>query len=149
MVDGDCAPTGPNTHAHYDGAGHFECGIWARVDLMKNILDYFGVTPTGPGTDVSGGDSRNALSQAAPNPFNPATRIAFSVKEAGPVRIEVYNVSGRIVRTLLDAELEAGADGYVVWDGADDRGNQCASGVYFYRIEAPGFAASRKMVMLR
>jgi hypothetical protein len=65
------------------------------------------------------------------------------------VTIEVYNVAGRVVRTLLDTEVDAGASGYVVWDGTSDSGDRCASGVYFYRIAAPGFATSRKMVMLK
>jgi len=53
------------------------------------------------------------------------------------------------VRTLLDVEVEAGAAGYVVWDGTDRGGEQCASGVYFYRIAAPGFTESHKMIMLK
>jgi hypothetical protein len=149
MVDGDCALTGPNTHAYYDGAGHFMSGIEARADLMKNILEYFELTAGGPGTDVVDGGYKNVLAHAAPNPFNPVTKIAYSVKEAGPVTIEVYNIAGRVVRTLLDTELEAGTDGYVVWDGTNDLGERCASGVYFYRITAPDFSASRKMVMLK
>jgi hypothetical protein len=91
----------------------------------------------------------NRLSHASPNPFNPATRIAYSVKDAGPVAIEVYNVAGKVVRTLLDAELEAGAKGEIAWDGADDLGEKCASGVYFYRISAPGYNETKKMIMLK
>jgi hypothetical protein len=96
---------------------------------------------------VSGG--KNELSNAYPNPFNPVTKIAYSVKEAGPVSIEVFNVAGRVVRTLLDTEVDAGASGYVVWDGMNDGGEKCASGVYFYRIAAPGFTESHKMIMLK
>jgi hypothetical protein len=149
MVDGDCVATGPFTHAYYDGSGHFMTGVHARADLMDAIMDYFGQAATGPGTGVPEGALKNVLSHAAPNPFNPVTKIAYSVKEAGPVTIEVYNVAGRVVRTLLDTELEAGTDGYVTWDGTNDRGERCASGVYFYRIQAPDFSASRKMVMLK
>jgi hypothetical protein len=150
MVDGDCAPTGPNTHAYYEPVtNYFVPGTPARADLMENILDFFGLPPTVPGTGVPDGGSRNSLAQAAPNPFNPVTKIAFSVREAGPVTIEIHNVAGRVVRTILDEELEAGTDGYVTWDGTNDRGERCASGVYFYRIRAPGFVASRKMVMLK
>jgi flagellar hook assembly protein FlgD len=116
--------------------------------MMENIMEYFGKTAGGPGTGVVEG-VKNELSHAHPNPFNPVTRIAYSVKEEGPVTIEVYNVAGRVVRTLLDAEVDAGASGYVVWDGTNDGGEKCASGVYFYRIAAPGFATSRKMVMLK
>ncbi len=129
--------------------GYFATGMEDRADLMGNIMDYFGRIPSGPGTGVVDGGLKNALSNAYPNPFNPVTKIAYSVKEAGPVSIEVYNVAGRVVRTLLNTQLDAGASGYVVWDGADDNGEKCASGVYFYRIAAPGFATSRKMVMLK
>jgi hypothetical protein len=128
--------------------GYYETGMEDRANLMGNIMDYFGTLPDGPGTGVVSG-VRNELSHAHPNPFNPMTRIAYSVKEAGPVTIEVYNVAGRVVRTLLDTEVDAGSAGYVVWDGTSDSGDRCASGVYFYRIAAPGFATSRKMVMLK
>jgi hypothetical protein len=130
-------------------SGYYETGIWDRSNLMQNIMNYFALPPDGPGTGVVGASARNELSHAYPNPFNPQTRIAYSVKESGPVLIEVYNVSGRVVRTLLESEMDAGASGYVVWDGTDDAGERCASGVYFYRIAAPGFSTSRKMVMLK
>ena len=129
--------------------GYFNTGIEDRVDLLSNIMDYFGKTPTGPGTGIAAGGFRNELSFAHPNPFNPVTKIAYSVKEAGPVTIEVYNVAGKVVKTLLDTEIEAGAAGYVVWDGRAESGERCASGVYFYRIAAPGFTTSRKMIMLK
>jgi hypothetical protein len=129
--------------------GYYETGIRDRSNLVGNILNYFGRPPEGPGTGVADGSVKNELSYAFPNPFNPTTRIAYSVKEAGPVSIEVYNVAGRVVRRLLEEELDAGSSGYVVWDGTDDAGERCASGVYFYRIAAPGFSTSRKMVMLK
>jgi flagellar hook assembly protein FlgD len=98
---------------------------------------------------VVAGSVRNELSHAHPNPFNPVTKIAYSVKEAGPVTIEVFNVAGKVVRTLLDTKLDSGAKGFVTWDGANDGGEKCASGVYFYRIAAPGFTESHKMIMLK
>ena len=111
--------------------------------------DYFSKTPGGDETGIDVGGVRNTLSQAYPNPFNPSTKISYAVREAGPVTIRVYNVAGRAVRTLLDTEVEAGASGFVVWDGTNDSGQRCGSGVYFYRIEAPSFATSRKMIMLK
>jgi hypothetical protein len=135
--------------ANYTPEGYFHTGIADRVDLMRNVMEYFEKTPPSPGTGVDGSGLANALSPAYPNPFNPLTKIAYSVREPGPVAIEVYNVAGRVVRTLLDTELEAGTSGYVTWDGLDDAGDRCASGVYFYRIQAPGFTASRKMIMLK
>jgi len=134
--------------SNYTAEGYFKCGLEDRVNLMENIMAYFGETPSGDGTgvDVVGG---NKLSYAYPNPFNPVTKIAYSVKNAGPVTIEVYNVAGKVVRTLLDTEVDAGASGFVVWDGSNDGGEKCASGVYFYRINAPGFTKSNKMIMLK
>ena len=128
--------------------GYYVSGVNDRVNLMDNIMSYFGQTPSGDPTGVVVG-AKNELTHAYPNPFNPVTKIAYSVKEAGPVMIEVYNVAGKVVRTLLDAELDAGAKGFVTWDGTSDTGNKCASGVYFYRIAAPGFTESHKMIMLK
>jgi hypothetical protein len=130
-------------------SGYFKTGIADRVDLMRNIMLYFGKAPTGTPTGVVDGGFKNMLSQAYPNPFNPVTKIAYSVREAGPVTIDVYNVAGKVVRTLLDTKLEAGSSGYVAWDGTGDAGERCASGVYFYRINAPNFSETKKMIMLK
>jgi len=134
---------------NYTAEGYFKVGVEDRVNLMGNIMSYFAETPTNPPTGVEDGVIGNKLSHAYPNPFNPVTKIAYSVKEAGPVTIEVYNVSGKVVRTLLDTEVDSGASGFVVWDGTNDGGEKCASGVYFYRIAAPGFEQSNKMIMLK
>ncbi|MCK5596505.1 MAG: T9SS type A sorting domain-containing protein, partial [Candidatus Eisenbacteria sp.] len=133
---------------NYTAEGYFHVGIEDRVNLMGNILSFFGQTASGDPTGVVDG-MKNSLSHAYPNPFNPVTKIAYSVKEAGPVTIEVYNVAGKVVRTLLDTEFDTASEGFVVWNGANDGGERCASGVYFYRIAAPGFTESRKMIMLK
>ncbi len=145
MMDG----THGGGSSNYTTEGYYHTGLDDRLNLMQNIMDYFDKAAGGDPTGIVDGGVRNTLSQAYPNPFNPVTKIAYSVREAGRVTIRVFNVSGRTVRTLLEEELAAGATGFVVWDGANDAGERCASGVYFYRIEAPGFASSRKMVMLK
>jgi hypothetical protein len=141
--------TNPDNPGNYTPEGYYHTGIADRVDLMGNIMEYFGLSPGGTGTGVAEGGIENTLSQARPNPFNPVTKIAYSVREGGPVAIEIYSVAGRVVRRILDAELETGASSSVVWDGTNDAGERCASGVYFYRIVAPGFTASRRMVLLK
>jgi hypothetical protein len=73
--------------------------------------------------------------QAAPNPFNPTTRIAFNLPVRARVEIRIYDTRGRLVRELLAAERAAGPAA-VVWDGRDDRSIQVASGVYVYRVQA-------------
>jgi hypothetical protein len=88
------------------------------------------------------------LEQNVPNPFNPVTVIRFSVAQPGLLRLVVYDVAGRPVRTLVQGRREA--DRYeVTWDGRDGARRAVASGVYIYQLEAPGHVQSRKMVLLR
>ena len=145
MMDGVCGAGASN----YTSEGYFHCGLEDRVNLMGNILNWFGLTPGGVGTEVVEGGRKNYLHQACPNPFKAGgTQIAYSVKDAGRVAIEVYNVAGRVVKTLLDEKVEAGASDVITWDGTNEFGERCASGVYFYRIAAPGYSETKKMVML-
>jgi hypothetical protein len=90
-----------------------------------------------------------ALYQNVPNPFNPSTTIAYDVPAGGgKVTLRVYDVAGRLVRTLVDGTQPAGQK-TVGWDGANGAGKRAASGVYFYRMTAPGFTQTRKMVLLQ
>lgn len=88
------------------------------------------------------------ISQNYPNPFNPATTISYGLPDDADVRIEIYNILGQNVRTLADEHQAAGYRA-VIWDGNDASGNQVSSGIYFYRIEAGDFHASKKMVMIK
>ena len=85
-----------------------------------------------------------------PNPFNPSTTIRFEVQGSRFVKIEVYDIRGRLVRILLDGSkgFEAGRHS-VVWDGRDDNGVQVGSGVYLYRMRAGGYEAVRRMVLMK
>ena len=62
--------------------------------------------------------------------------------------LRVYDVPGRIVRTLVDAEVVAGSRA-VVWDGRDTRGQHVGSGVFFYQLDAPGYASAKKLIILK
>lgn len=91
---------------------------------------------------------RLALEQNFPNPFNPRTRIRFSVDRTSPVTLSIHDVSGRQVRTLLDRPMVPGV--YVEeWDGRDAGGERVSSGVYFYRLQAGKRTLTRKMLMLK
>lgn len=83
------------------------------------------------------------LNQNHPNPFNPATKISFSLPAASHVRLEVYNIMGQKVATLVDGQLETG-EHIVLWDGG-----RTASGVYLYRLKAGEFVETRKMLLLK
>jgi hypothetical protein len=91
---------------------------------------------------------RYTLHQNFPNPFNPITTIKFDIRERARVRLVVYNVNGQRVRVLMDGDVPPGSR-EVVWNGRDDAGHSVASGIYFCRLESPGFIQSRKMILLK
>lgn len=89
------------------------------------------------------------LRQNTPNPFNPSTTIAFEVPDGGAhVSLQIYDASGRLVRTLVDGYEPSGTR-TVTWDGRDDEGQPMASGIYFSRMTAPEFSETTKMLMLK
>jgi hypothetical protein len=88
------------------------------------------------------------LFQNYPNPFNPSTTIAFDLPVASPVRLDIFNILGQRIVTLVDQNLPAGKHN-VTWDGHDGENRSVASGVYFYRIKAGDFEAKRKMMLLK
>ena len=91
--------------------------------------------------------SEVALGQNYPNPFNPSTLIPYQLSAPSPVRLEVFNILGQRVATLVDGEQGAGA--YMArWDGTDAAGRAAASGVYFYRLTVAGGHWTGKMVLL-
>jgi len=89
-----------------------------------------------------------ALHNNYPNPFNPATTIAYDLPAPAHVTLEIFNVLGQKVRTLVDDYQEAGAQ-TVVWDGRDSGNREVATGVYFYKIRAGDFTDSKKMLLLK
>ena len=88
------------------------------------------------------------LHQNHPNPFNPTTTISFAVPKAGELSLKVYNLRGQLVATLHDEAIAAGRH-QIVWDGKDRQGEQVASGVYVYRLEADGFVATKKLTLMK
>ena len=97
-----------------------------------------------------------ALHQNYPNPFNSTTGIRYDLPVRCRSLLNIFDVNGKLVKTLIDREMSAGSYS-VVWDGTDDLGNKVVSGIYFYRIEARqqnggkvgGFAKTRKMILLK
>ena len=83
-----------------------------------------------------------------PNPFNPDTQIRFELPRAGHVRLLVFDLAGRKIRTLVDGHLAAAVHTQR-WDGRDDRGLPAASGVYFVKLEVNGEVATEKLALLR
>jgi len=89
-----------------------------------------------------------ALAPVYPNPFNPMTNVKFAVPRAGHVVLRIYDVAGRLVRTLVDADLPA-AEHVQVWDGRDNAGQAVPSGTYYCRMSAEGYSSVQKMMLLK
>ena len=107
-------------------------------------------TPTSvedPAGEASASPREFALLANQPNPFGPVTRITFAVPVAARVTLAIYDAAGRRVRTLVDAERQAGVRD-VSWDGTDARGDRLPAGIYFYCMQAGSFTQTRRMVRL-
>jgi hypothetical protein len=102
------------------------------------IVGVPGVPATAPGFALSGG---------APNPFTRSTVVSFDLPRAENVRLEVLDVSGRRVCTLISGSQPAGRHA-VTWDGMDERGRRLTAGIYHYRIRAGSFDATRRLVLV-
>ena len=83
-----------------------------------------------------------------PNPFNPITTIDFTIDKNSHVNLEIYNIKGSLVKTLVNKELTRGNHS-IVWNGDDNIGNKVASGVYFYKMQTGEYQSVRKMVLLK
>jgi hypothetical protein len=104
--------------------------------------------PVGAGDAALAAPLATKLHAVFPNPFARATRISFDLALRGRVSLRVFAVDGRVVRTIEEGEREPGR--YTgTWDGCDDAGRAVAAGVYFVRLDAPGFTRTNKMLLLR
>ena len=99
--------------------------------------------------DIQTTPTEFALLQNFPNPFNPETTIGYELAESGDVTLQIYNVVGQVVRTLIAAEPQSVGRYQVRWDGMDDRGMPVSSGIYFYQISAGKFQDVRKLMLLK
>ena len=104
-------------------------------------------TPVGVDPTLSTGVF--SLEPNRPNPFRSRTEITFHLPQSSPVRLSVHDVAGRLVRRLIEGERRSPGAHHVTWNGADESGRLAAPGVYYYRLEATGRSATRKMLLLR
>jgi len=146
----------------YAGAVFIGYTIGTGLDVSGDRYDYYYVTATdfaGNEGDPStlenvyagvpaGIPAAYALWQNDPNPFRAGTSVSFDMPAAGRVTLEVVDVGGRVVRTLLAGNMPEGSHS-ARWDGRDEAGSEAGPGVYFLRMTAGTFTASRKMMLLR
>jgi hypothetical protein len=103
---------------------------------------------TGTAIDLHSPPSHVTLSQNYPNPFSTMTAFSFTLPGRSPVALSIYNIEGKLIRTLVSDACGSGVN-KALWDGTDFRGNPVSSGVYFYRLQAGGEVLTRKMVLVR
>ena len=150
-VDGTTEKTGDNTFTRTftdaQGTPKVVRAIFADAGGLKDSTTWnFTITPV---EDVGVIPTEYALGQNYPNPFNPSTAIRFDLPKQSPVVLEVYNILGVRIRTLLRGENVNAGRHQVIWDGRDETGTIMASGIYLYRISAGDFHSSRRMTLLK
>jgi choice-of-anchor B domain-containing protein len=135
-------------------AGAWGCYCFATDPNIVYISDMetgtyilrFDPPATGMAEQDASPGARPRLLGNFPNPFHPSTAIRFEMASAAPVQLRIYDASGRLVRSLLDRPVGAGIQS-VAWNGLDETSRPVASGVYYYRLETPGFTESRSMLV--
>ncbi len=83
-----------------------------------------------------------------PNPFNPVTRIDYALAENGPVSLEIFNIKGQKVKTLVETELDKG-EYHTSWNGTNDNEQPVSSGIYFYKLTAGSYNSTKKMILMK
>ncbi|MCH7760072.1 T9SS type A sorting domain-containing protein [candidate division TA06 bacterium] len=124
--------------------------ITAQVDLASRVITWLGCTTVvgvEEGGEKPGLPSVYSLNQNSPNPVGSRAEIRFGLPLNSQVSLKVYDITGSLVKELLQGELKAG-DYTITWDMREG-GSRVASGIYFYRLTAGDFSATRKMVVLR
>jgi len=90
----------------------------------------------------------NSLAQNVPNPFNPTTTIKYSLKENSKVSLNIYNIKGQKVKTLVDEQLQQGEQS-AIWKGRNSNNKRVGSGIYFYKLKIDNHEETKKMILIK
>jgi hypothetical protein len=139
----------PYTFQSYSGS-HFN-QLSNRFAISLTFLDSI-MIPTSVNSSVSNGEPYDIiLYQNYPNPFNAVSTIKYSLPEASKVVLEIFNINGQVVKTLVNENQTAGMKSQK-WDGTDSSNIKVSSGIYIYRIQIDGHNSkiqSKKMVLIK
>jgi hypothetical protein len=124
-------PHNDNGWGPYSGISEF------AVDIVSGIDSGDGAIP-----------SDYKLYQNHPNPFNASTRIAFQIPYNSKVKIEIFDITGALVATLVDSQYSAGVH-TIIWQGINSKGESLASGVYLYKLTVGDISSVRRMILLK
>ncbi len=125
-----------------------ERGFSGKIDQVLIYNNFEGQNTTDVNDDNTSILKKYELLQNYPNPFNPTTTIKFNVAKAGQVKVIVYDILGREVKTLFNEETHVGFH-TVEWNGTNNYGNKVATGLYFYQLKAGAVQLTRKMILLK
>lgn len=116
-----------------------------RFRLIVGTENYIDVNSLG----LSSIPDEYFLSQNFPNPFNPSTAIYYNLPENAEVKIQIYNILGQLVKTLISNELQTPGTHVLIWDGTDNHNNPVTSGLYLCKMKCKNFADVRKLILLK
>jgi hypothetical protein len=128
--------------------------VWSKGAVTSIPVSQIKKITFGAVTGVVGDANKQAvistfeLLQNYPNPFNPSTKIEYQIPTSGHVEIQLYNITGELVKTLTNGEQSAGKYS-VNWNGKDNSNRAVASGVYIYRVMFGNSVLSKKMLLLK
>ncbi len=119
-------------------------------EAVNALLEEWGIDgeENGPDGAERGRERKNIQASNAPNPFNPTTTITYSLAQAGPVSVKVYNMQGQLIRTLVDSHVSEGQHS-VAWNGLNDKGEQVSSGMYFYKVTSNNETTTERMMLMK
>jgi len=132
----------PRAYPLWTGVAYYDDFTLNGVDIVTSVEE------PGPKPTSSTVPSAFKLEQNYPNPFNPSTTINYDLAKSGQVRLDIYNLIGQRVKTLVN-DVQSAGSWKVVWNGKDDVGSSVASGVYFYRLAGPNVVLTKKMVLMK
>ncbi|MFH2049899.1 MAG: T9SS type A sorting domain-containing protein, partial [bacterium] len=124
-------------------------GEFVISDAVVSDMNFNAISPVITSAGKTAGlPGQFRLDQNYPNPFNPTTEIVFSIPQDAKVSLEVFNIMGQRVKTLIDEMLNAG-EHTVEWDSRNSSGQSVSSGIYFYKLNAGDQTDSKKMMLLK
>jgi beta-glucanase (GH16 family) len=112
-------------------------------------VNYFEITRVNTGTVPGAQAPAFTLHPCYPNPFNPVTTISYDLKDPAPVDLDIYDVAGRLVHTLIESESSPAGHHEITWNGRNREGRAVEAGVYFYRLTVDGRSETKRMVLVR
>lgn len=126
---------------------HADTVFVTMPDEMSNI-DFYLPTAVETEDEITRRPTEFELYQNYPNPFNPGTEIEYTLHKPAQVSLQIYNLLGQKVKTLVN-EYQPFGSHHIVWDGKNEQGKKVSSGVYFYRLEVNEISETKRMVLLK